>query len=178
MNMPDFNTIEELPDFKEWVCKTIKFLNYNPAHGDIIDVACMEYRNDGKYQWDANNNALVELYGGIDDYGSCNPIFRVGDGPGEFWPGHWHATRSYITADGRAEYYGEIDHNNLVVLSEKLVSEISTKLVSTENGYKCQITIAGQVYDVETIRKNLDSEHVHDCTFQYEHSHRVFVQEF
>jgi hypothetical protein len=150
---------------------------YKPAHGDIIDVACMEYRNHGKYQWDANNNALVELYGGIDDYGSCNPMFRVGDGPGEFPPWHWHATRSYRSGDF-INYYGEIDHNNFVVLSEKLVSEISTKLVSTENGYKCQITIAGQTYDVETVRRNLDSENVHDCTFQYEHSHRVFVQEF
>jgi hypothetical protein len=176
--MPKFKNIEKLPDFGEVVCKTIKFMNYNPAHGDVIDVACMEYRNHGKYMWDAINEKLVKFYRRIDDYGSCNPMFRVGDGPGEFPPWHWCATRSHTTADGRVEYSGEIDHNNLVPLSKKLVSEISTKLVSTENGYKCQITIAGQTYDVETIRNDHNSENDDDCMFQYEHSHRVFVQEF
>jgi len=175
--MPDFENIEELPDFKEWVLKTIKFMMYKPAHGDIIDVACMEYRNHGKYQWDAINKTLVDLYTEIDDYGSCNPMFRVGDGPGEFWPGHWCATRSYRSGEF-INYYGEIDHNNFVVLSKKLVSEISTKLAATKDGYKCQITIAGQPYDVETVRNDHNSEHVHDCTFQYEHLHRAFVQEF
>jgi len=175
--MSDFKNIEELPDFKEWVLKTIEFMMYKPAHGDIIDVACMEYRNHGKYQWDAINKTLVDLYTEIDDYGSCNPMFRVGDRPGEFRPGYWCATRSYRSGDF-INYYGEIDHNNFVVLSKKLVSEINTKLVATKDCYKCQITIAGQTYVVETIRKNLDSEHVHDCTFQYEHTHMLFIQDF
>ena len=177
-NIPDFKNIEQDPSFEYWVNATIKYMKYNPAHGDIIDVACMEYRNHGKYQWDATNNKLVNLYTEIDDYGSCNPMFRVGDGPGEFPPGHCHTTKSYITADRKIEYYGEIDHNNFVVLSEKLVSEISTKLVPTKGGYKCQITIAGQLYDVDTVRNNHNSKDVHDCTFQYEHSDRVFIQEF
>lgn len=175
--IPDFSNIEKDPSFEYWVIATIKFMKYKPAHGDIIDVACMDYRNHGKYQWDAINNKLVDLYTEIDDYGSCNPMFRVGDGPGEFWPGHWHTTKSY-QSDGIINYYGEIDHNNFVVLSKKLVSEINTKLVATNDCYKCQITIAGQSYDVETIRKNLDSEHVHDCTFQYELTDRSFIQEF
>ena len=176
--MPDFENIEKEPEFKNWVYKTIKYMKYNPAHGDIIDVACMEYRNHGKYQWDAINEKLVNLYTEIDDYGSCNPMFRVGDQPGEFWPGHWHTTRSYVNAGDKIEYYGEIDHNNFVVLSKKLVSEISTKLVPTKDGYKCQIMIAGQLYDVDTVRNDHNSEDVHDCTFQYEHTDRVFIQEF
>jgi hypothetical protein len=179
--MPDFKNIEEVPNFKEWVYKTIEFMKYKPAHGDIIDVACMEYRNHGKYMWDAINKKLVHLDTEIDDYGHCPSKFRVGDGPGEFPPWHWHATKSYeIDLHGKRikNYYGEIDHNNLVVLSKKLVSEISTKLVSTEDRYKCQITIAGHTYDIETIRNNHNSENDYDCMFQYEHSHRVFVQEF
>lgn len=176
-NIPDFKNIEQDPSFEYWVHATIKYMKYNPAHGDIIDVACMEYRNEGKYQWDTDNNKLVNLYNEIDDYGSCNPMFRVGNGPGEFPPWHWHTTKSYQSG-GFITYFGEIDHNNFVVLSKKLVSEISTKLVPTEDGYKCQIMIAGQLYDVDTVRNDHNSENVHDCTFQYEHSHRSFIQEF
>lgn len=176
-NIPNFKNIEEDPSFEYWVHATIKFMEYKPAHGDIIDIACTGYRNQGKYQWDAINEKLVNLYDEIDDYGSCNPMFRVGDQPGEFSPGHWHATSTY-TSGGRKVYYGEIDHNQYVVLSKKLVSEITTKLAPTKRGYACQIFIAGQPYNVITVRNNLNSEDVHDCTFVYEHSDRLFIQEF
>jgi len=176
-NMPNFKDIEFVPDFENWIYKTINFMKYKPAHGDIIDISCTGYRNEGKRQWDAINKKLVDLYDLIDDYGSCNPMFRVGDQSGEFLPGHWHAASSYQSG-GRINYYGVIDHNQYVVLSKKLVSEITTKLAPTKRCYKCQIMIAGQPFPVITIRNNLNSENVQDCTFEYDHGYRVFVQEF
>lgn len=170
--MPDFGNIEFLPDFKNWVYKTIKFMKYEPAHGDIIHVSCIDYRNQGKYQWDDINKQLVFLFTKIDDYGSCNPMFRVGNEPGEFPPWHWHATKS-CPGPGFTVYYGEIDHNTIVFLSNKLVSEINTKLALVENMYRCEIGIQGQTYKVISSQSSLDAEDIYDCYFRYDHEDKT-----
>ena len=172
-NMPEFENIEQMPEFEKWVYKTIKFMKYEPAHGDIIDVACAEYRNNGKYQWDEYNKKLVNLYTIINDYGSCSPMFRVGDQPGEFSPWHWHATKS-CAGPGFTIYYGAIDHNTIVFLSKKLVSEINTKLVLVESKYRCDIVIAGVTYKVISTKPVLNPERAYDCGFSYDHEVKTF----
>jgi len=46
-NMPNFgyDTLEYLPDFQEWVIKTLKFMGYAPSHGDVICATEEGYRN-------------------------------------------------------------------------------------------------------------------------------------
>ena len=166
--MPDFNNIEHVPHFISWVFKALKFMKYEPAHGDIIDAECTGYRNQGKYQWNGITNKLVYLFTKIDDYGSCNPIFRVGNEPGEFPPWHWHATSS-CPGPGFNIHWGAIDHNTLVFLSKKLISEINTKLVSVKYTYKCEIDIRGVTYTVNSNQKDLDPEDIYDCSFSYDH---------
>jgi len=166
--MPNFKNIEEVHHFGMWVKNTLKFMKYEPAHGDIIDVACDGYRNHGKYQWNDITKKLVYLFTNIDDYGSCNPIFRVGNEPGEFPPWHWHATSS-CPGPGFTIHWGAIDHNTIVFLSEKLISEINTKLASVEDKYRCEIEIRGVTYTVNTSKKPLEPTDVYDCSFSYDH---------
>jgi predicted heme/steroid binding protein len=170
--MPDFKDIEEVPHFGNWVKKTLEFMKYEPAHGDIIDVACNGYRNQGKYQWNDTTKKLVYLFTNIDDYGSCNPIFRVGNEPGEFPPWHWHATSS-CPGPGFTIHYGAIDHNTIVFLSEKLITEINTKLESAKDRYKCEIDIRGVTYKVNTSKKPLEPTDVYDCSFSYDHGYKT-----
>ena len=166
--MPNFKKIEKVPRFLSWVYKALKFMNYEPAHGDIIDAECIGYRNQGKYQWDNITKKLAYLFTNIDDYGSCSPIFRVGNEPGEFPPWHWHATSS-CPGPGFTIHWGAIDHNTIVFLSKKLISEINTKLVPVKDTYKCEIDIQGVTYTINSNQKDLDPEDVYDCSFSYDH---------
>ena len=166
--MPDFDNIEHVPHFISWVYKALKFMKYEPAHGDIIDAECTGYRNQGKYQWNDITKKLVYLFTKIDDYGSCNPIFRVGNEPGEFPPWHWHATSS-CPGPGFTIRWGAIDHNTIVFLSKNLISEINTKLVPVKDTYKCEIDIRGVTYTINSNQEILNPEDIYDCSFSYDH---------
>lgn len=159
--MPDFENIDFKADFEKWVYKALVFKRIIPEHGDVIAVNGDVYRNRGKYQWDGINNKLVDLYRDLDDYGSCNPMFRVGDNPGEFSPRHW---------------LNSIEHNSIVFLSNELIDEINTKLVPVERGYKCDIKIQWKHYMVYTKKSKLDPKKVHDCAFYYNASEMMLIQ--
>jgi hypothetical protein len=152
-NMPYFENIESMHDFEAWVIKTLKFKNIEPSHGDVIRVTNDDHRNNSKYQWDDINKTLVSLCYKYDDYGSCNPMFRVGEG---FSPGDWCWNDE-----------GPIVHNTIVFLTEKLVDKINTKLVPAECGYKCVIEIYGGVYKFFMKQSKLDSKNESDCAFRY-----------
>jgi len=132
--MPDFYNIEEVPHFKDWVNKTLKFMKYDPANGDIIDVACVGYRNQGFYQWYDKTKRIINLYGG--DYGLCHPIFRVGDQPGEFPPWQWMRELGYNECS--------------IFLSKKLVEDIMSKELIISKNYSCFVDIDGQHFYINS----------------------------
>jgi len=124
---PDFKNVEFLDNWKEWVYKTLKFMKYEPAHGDIIDIACIGYRNQGFYQWNDKTKKIVDLYGG--DYGVCHPMFRVGDQSGEFSPDHWTSALGY--------------NEGGIFLSKHHVEDIVRQEMKPSTMYDCSIEIDG-----------------------------------
>ena len=145
--MPDFKKIEQLPHFKDWVHKTLKFMKYEPANGDIIDVACIGYRNQGFYQWYDKTKRIINLYGG--DYGVCHPIFRVGDQPGEFSPGHWIRALDYNSPG--------------IFLSKKLVEDINSKDLEPSEKYECSFEIEGSEFYITSEGRLITPENIHKC---------------
>ena len=145
-NMPKFNEIEFVPNFEKWVYKTLKFMKYEPAHGDIIDIASIGYRNQGFYQWNDKTKTIIELYGG--DYGVCNPIFRVGDGPGEFSPDHWVKALEY--------------NETGVFLSKHHVEDIMRQEMKPSRMYDCSIEIDGIKLYVQS-EGNITADNIGKC---------------
>jgi len=103
----------------------------------------------------------VNLYTRLDDYGSCNPMFRVGDRPGEFSPKHW---------------LNSIDHNSIVFLSNELIEKINATLVPADRGYKCSITFGGQTYTVSTRIPKINVNDITYCGFSYDDECKYFIQ--
>ena len=148
--MPDFYNIENVPHFKDWVHKTLKFMKYEPANGDIIDVASIGYRNRGLYQWYDKTKRIINLYGG--DYGVCHPIFRVGDQPGEFLPDHW---------------YREFGSNECAIfLSKKLVEQIIEKEPKPSKHYSCHINIDGWNFYINS-QGMITEDNIRNCDIRY-----------
>jgi hypothetical protein len=148
--MPDFKKIEQLPHFKDWVHKTLKFMKYEPANGDIIDVACIGYRNQGFYQWYDKTKRIINLYGG--DYGVCHPIFRVGDQPGEFSPDHWMHQFGY--------------NECAIFLSKKLVEQINEKEPKPSKDYSCHIDIDGRNFYINS-QGPITEDNIRSCEISY-----------
>ena len=76
--------------------------------GDVIFTG-FEYRNNGKYMWDGKK--AINLYTGVDDYGSVPPVIQIGE-DNDFFPNSW--------AD-------LIEHNEIIWFSKSIVSKLKFK---------------------------------------------------
>lgn len=84
----------------EWAYKVLKVNDAKPNHGDVIWIGGEQYRNQGIHFWNAKEEKIVPMetnecdvpYG---DYGHVPKTFPVGDGEGEFSPGHWDGISYY-----------------------------------------------------------------------------------
>lgn len=79
----------------EWAYKVLKANNANPKHGDVIWIGGDTYRNQGIHFWDAENEKIIPMETRRGDYGHVPKRFAVGNGKGDFSPGHWEGISFY-----------------------------------------------------------------------------------
>lgn len=124
LGVHDYDTLKTVQDWHnlEWDARklaakrAIELGLFKPRHGEGFQWICFSYRNSDLMFWH-DEKGILYPYGGIDDYGSVPPEFRVGNGPKDFLPDHWD---------------GVVEHNNIIFLSDDLVEEVKAALTSPQ----------------------------------------------
>jgi hypothetical protein len=109
-------------------------------HGGAVNWIGQGYRNENLMFWH-NEQGTIFPYTEIDDYGSVPPCFLVGNGVAEFPVGFWLA---------------DVDHNNIIFLSEEIKNEIKDTLKPSPSSskYKTCVIIQGEEVNVWSNEKD------------------------